>query len=507
MKREAYVGIDIGTSGVKATIVDGHGRIQSSSRIGYDLVRDRDGSVSLSPALIVNSFHRAVGKLDVTGYDIEAITVASFGEAVVLLDRDLNPVGDVVMYSDNRGQSHAQVLETEFGDAAAYEHNGCGISYAYTLPRLMWIRDHEPALFQQTTTILPVADFLIMHLTGEVAVSRSLAARTMAYDLARDEWFEDILNAAGIEHRIFPTIVPIGQNIGNVRHALQDSIGLGSSVKVVAGGHDQIFAAIGAGLHNFDQATDGLGSVECLTAMVPADADLDEMRRYKLAQVPYLPDSAPVTYGYTLGGGDLVSWFARNIYYGADTELSTDAISAMLAGSAESSAGVTIIPHLNGSGTPYLDGSMSAAILNVRSHVTKSNLVRALIEGMNAELLVNLQCFHDSGLVPTTLLATGGGTSSTTMMQAKAQLLDLPVRVCETADGGALGAAIVAAAGIGRFETIQSGMREWVRYRDEFAPNRNASIPFSKGQEMSRYTAYHKALFGKGITLAQPGPS
>lgn len=501
MKGEAYVGIDIGTSGVKATIVDGHGRIQSSSRMGYDLVRDQDGAVSLSPELIMNSFHGAVKKLNVTEYDIQAITVASFGEAVVLLDRNLKPVGDVVMYSDNRGQSHAQVLRSEFGDAAAYARNGCGISYAYTLPRLMWIRDHEPELFQQTRTILPVADFLIMYLTGELAVSRSLAARTMAYDLTRDAWFADLLDAAGIGQRLFPTIVPIGRRIGHVRPELQSSLGLGNSVEVVAGGHDQVFAAIGAGLQSFDQATDGLGSVECLTAMVPSDANTDEMRRYKLAQIPYLPDSAPVTYGYTLGGGDLVAWFARNIYYGADIELTTDAISAMLADSAESSAGVTIIPHLNGSGTPYLDGSMSAAILNVRSHVTKSNLVRALIEGMNAELLVNLHCFRSSGLLPKTLLATGGGASSNTMMKAKAELLDLPVRVCEAADGGALGGAIVAAAGIGRFESIQSGMREWVQYREEFAPHRRDGTRFSEGQEMKRYTTYHNALFGEGIAI------
>jgi xylulokinase len=467
--KEVFLGLDIGSSSVKAATVDHDGTLFRSEQIDYDIKRPNKGVAELPVDAVFSAIVDVINSVVDSDVHVLSLTAASFGEAFVRLDRDRNPVGPIVMYTDNRGAEQASRLRTMIDPFETYRRNGCGISEMYSLPKIMWFRDAEPGRFETVERIIPVADYFLSRLGAEEHVSWSLAARTMAFDVTGNVWDREILRAAAISESLFPSPVPIGTAVGTISRESVSRTGLRPDTQIVAGGHDQIFAAIGAGLTEHDTVIDGLGSVECMTMIVPKTVDFRAMWANEYVRVPYLPDSEPVTYAYSLGGGEMFNWFARVIY--GDTANGGDPLDAMFQEISDTSNGVNVLPHLHGAGTPWLDGRSTAVIRGIHGSVSRPDVVRAVIEGVNAEMMVNLERLRTCGFSPSRVVATGGGTRSSRVMQIKADMLALPVSISRHRDGGALGAAIVAATGYGSFPTIQAGMERWTDAAEPLKPS------------------------------------
>ena len=491
MKSPAFLGLDIGTSSVKAVLTGVRGKIIRSARETYKLNRSSSGSVQLPVERMLDAVLRAIGNVISRDESVQAVTATSFGEAFIRLNGHLEPLGDIMMYTDSRGEAQAAQLAKDIEAFEAYRINGCGISTMYSLPKLMWLREEQADAYKQIRHCIPVADFVLWRLGATLHSSYSLAARTMAFDITQSRWSDEVLTAAGIDAELFPDPVPIGTDLGHVNAQIAGITGLPTEARIIAGGHDQVFAAIGAGLKEPGTVTDGMGSVECLTAMVPDDADLAKMHDCFFVRVPYIPESLPVTYAFSLGGGELMSWFSRKIYQ-HDTESGLSVIDGMIASMADSADGVLVLPHLNGAGTPFMDSSATASISGITATTDRSQMIRGMLNSLNYEMMLNIEKLIDCGFDVSRIIATGGGIQSSRQMQLKADTWNRRIQISAHQDGGALGAAIVAATGVGTLSSIEEGIDAWTSVADEYRP---ADMDRSSCKtDMDKYRRYYPAI-------------
>ena len=261
------LGLDIGTSGCKATIVAVDGAVLAQAGREYPLHSPRPGWEELDPEAVWAAVQAVIRQV-MAGYrgdKIRAIGVSSFGEAVVAIDQDGRVLGNSMLYIDSRGQAEAARLRTDPGDARVLAIAGTYVQPMYSLCKIMWLKENRPEIYRRTWKFLLFADFILFRLGARPATDYSLAARTMAFDIRQKDWSQDLLDAAGVDGDKFAEPVPSGTVLGQLAGSLAGTLGLPGDVLLVAGGHDQACAALGAGVIRPGLAVDGLGSTECIT--------------------------------------------------------------------------------------------------------------------------------------------------------------------------------------------------------------------------------------------------
>ena len=192
---------------------------------------------------------------------IAAIGVTSFGEAAVLLGKNGMPLTPALLYTDPRGAEQCKKLTERFGSAYLCKSTGLNPHPMYSISKLMWLKEHQPELFQQCECICLFGDYIVYMLSGTRQIDYSLASRTMAFDINKLQWDEKILEFAGIDKNLLPKAVAIGSRAGKIRNELAVELGINEDAIIVSGCHDQIAAAIGSGVYKTGMAVDGTGTV------------------------------------------------------------------------------------------------------------------------------------------------------------------------------------------------------------------------------------------------------
>jgi len=263
----SLLGLDIGTSGCKATIIDEEGNVLAQAYQEYSLISSQPGWQELEPERVWSSVKYVIAQslIDHTDDEIKAIGVSSFGEATVAVDRDGHSLCNSMIYIDIRGQAEAEELKSKLGDEKVLGITGTTIQPMYSICKIMWLKKNRPEVYQKTWKFLLFADYILFRLGARAATDYSLAARTMAFNIVRKEWSMEILDCAGIDAEKFGDPVQSGTPVGHLSTLLAEELGLSDNILLVAGGHDQPCAALGAGVIHANLAVDGLGTTECIT--------------------------------------------------------------------------------------------------------------------------------------------------------------------------------------------------------------------------------------------------
>ena len=279
-------GLDIGTSGSKVTVYDEKGNFIENHYKPYDSIH-KDGCHEIVASVIIDAVKTVISE---TEHIPEALGITSFGESFVLVDKEGNPLTNALLYTDPRAD--ISVFDAEETKRIA----GCPPSSMYSLPKLVWIKNNMPDVYENAEHILLMQDFVGYLLCGEACIDYSLAARTMGFDVRNKVWSKEIFDKAGIDVNKMSKPVQCGTVIG-----VSDKFGL-KDTKIVIGCHDQVASAIGAGALEAGCAVDGSGSVECVTpvfANIPDDLVLCDMG---YSFVPFL-DGKYVSYSLLFNGG------------------------------------------------------------------------------------------------------------------------------------------------------------------------------------------------------------
>ncbi|MGI6239077.1 MAG: FGGY-family carbohydrate kinase [Christensenellales bacterium] len=454
----AYIGLDVGTSGVKATVMTQSGDVLASASREYNLRFPRPGWVEMRPSDVWAAAKAVLAEASAkAGWRIEAIATASFGEAAVLLDENGEAVMDSIFFTDMRGSEELADLRARVNPDAIQMRTGMPINHMYTLPKLLWLQKRRPDAFARTRKLLLYGSYIAYMLTGEAAIDSSLASRTLLFNRETLDWDDEILRAFAIDRDWLPRFVPAGMPIGHIHPARAMELGIDPSALVVSGVHDQIAAALGAGALYAGDVADGIGSAECLVAPLPAAPNFRAMFAANICAEPHALPGAHVALAFSNAAGSALKWYLNTF----EPELSRrcalegrNAYAALNETLSNAPSPLLFLPHLAGTGTPHMDAGATGTLAGLTLSSTRADIYRAIYEGMNFEIRMNLECLQGAGFCMRELTACGGGASAEALA-IKADILQIPIRTLKNNQSGTVGMAMLCALACGRFHSFR----------------------------------------------------
>lgn len=455
---KTLAGLDIGTTGCKVTVFTEEGENLGREYRDYPVTRANDAQ-ELDAHSLAAGIRDCVRAAKARFGAIDAMGVTSFGEAFVLTDENGEPLRPVMLCTDARGAEESAAFCESFGGGRAAEIAGVMPSESYSFPKLMWIKAHEKSIFGHARHAMLIEDYAIWLLTGRHVIDYSLAARTGAFDIRKCCWSSEILDAAGLDARLFSTPVPTGSVAGT------DADG----TLIIAAGHDQVACAAGAGVFKPGIAAEGAGTVECMTPVFESIPATPRFAHDNYCAVPFF--GSYVTYAYSYTGGELLRWCRDALCRRSHEELQSVPCSGP--------TGLLILPHFAGAATPYMDSGSRGAILGLSLATTDRDIYLACMEAVAYEMRLNREHLAASGVKFDSLVATGGGAKSKLWMQIKADILGIPFTTLATDDAGTVGCAMMAGVACGAFANMDDAKTRLVRQTGRFMPDASRHARYS----------------------------
>lgn len=470
------LGIDIGTSGCKATVIGRDGQVLSQAYQEYGLISNQPGWQEIDPELVWISVKSVMAQSLANGLGqlIKAIGVSSFGEATVAIDHQGQSLGNSMIYIDSRGHEEAKFLRALLGDDKVLSITGTNIQPMYSICKIMWLKRNRPDIYDRTWKFLLFADFILFKLGAKPATDYSLATRTMAFDLVRKEWSSEILEAAGIDIDKFGEPVQSGTPVGQISQQLIKEFDLTQAVMLVSGGHDQPCAALGAGVIKPGLAVDGLGTTECITPAFPEPILTQAMASNHFASVPHVLQGLYVTYAFTFTSGSILKWYRDNwgSHYKLEAErLGINVYDLMIDQALTDPSSVFVLPHFAGAATPYMDMDAQGAIIGLNINTKPEDILKGILEGITFEIMINVERLENAGVIIDELIAVGGLAKSPTFMQLKANIMGKKVTTLNVPEAGTLGVAILAGTACGMFGSIDEAVAQLVKKQTTYSPD------------------------------------
>ena len=303
-------GLDVGTTGCKLTAYNDKGEFIYNSYKEYEISR-KSGAHEFDASVIFDAVKEVIR--DVAGNcELSAIGVTTFGETFTLLDENDNVLLPSMLYTDPRGEEEVMELCEKLGEKTLTHISGVKPHQMYSLPKIMWVKKNRPEIYSKIKHILLMEDYIVYMLTGNAVIDLSLAARTMALDIRKKDWSDEILEAAGVDKALLSTPVPAFNVAGEIKTEIAKELGLKDSIKIVNGAHDQVASAVGAGVFEVGNAVDGTGTVECITPVFDTIPENDALYEDGYCVVPYVFDGTYVCYAFSYTGGAAIKWFKDN---------------------------------------------------------------------------------------------------------------------------------------------------------------------------------------------------
>ncbi len=490
-------GIDIGTTGAKATVFDAKGRIIARAYREYPLTLPKPGWVELDAERVIRDAHDALAEAAAhTRRDpVTALSVSVLGEAAAPVDKNGRPVARAIAGFDTRGADECRELVDSIGVSRLHRITGAPPNHTFTICKIMWLKRNRPTLFRRAHKFLLFEDLFIRSLGLQPAIDYSLAARSMAFDIHKMKWSDEILDAAGLDAGLFAAPSASGTALGEVSNTVANKLGLRRGVIVATGAHDQIAGALGCGVVEPGLACDSTGTVECVTAALSRATVNSKMLNNNFCCSPHAIPGMYATLAFNYTGGALLRWF-RDVFGDAEkTEAERtgrDVYDILLAKAAKKPTALHVLPHFTTSGTPRFDPDAFGAIVGLGFGTTRAEFIRALLEGVTLEIRMNLELLRGAGVEVRELEAIGGGARSPFWLQLKADVFDRPVAALDVSEAGGLGAAILAGLATGIYKSHREAAAATVRRKKLYIPNKECAEFYTR--KLAAHTALYPAL-------------
>jgi len=477
----SLMGMDIGSTGAKAVVFDREGNTIAECYREYRPESPNPGwqELDADEAWVMISEIIKEANQKAKGNPVTALAASAMGESMVFLDENGKQVHNAILNFDSRTIPQAEWWEEQVGKEKVFQITGMPLYFIHSINKIMWIRDERPEAFSKLRKCLCFEDFVYHKLGVEPVIDYSLAARTMAFDVTKKEWSDEMIGLAGLEPSLFPKTAPSGTVIGEVDPKVAAELGFQKNVKVVTGGHDQPSTALGAGIVQSGIAVDGIGTVECITPAFDKPLLTKSMLDQNYCIYPHTAPGLYCTVAFNFTGGSLLKWYRDN--FGSEEkrqaeEEGRDVYDVLIEAASEGPSPILLLPHFTTSGTPYFDVKAKGAVIGLTAETTKGDFIKAILEGVTFEIKNNIENLASNGVDIRELRATGGGSKSARWLQIKADIYGRPVASLNVNEAGCLGCAALAGAATGEYSSIADaleGMIEVVRVFEP-APDANA---------------------------------
>ncbi|MFL5732404.1 MAG: xylulokinase [Chloroflexia bacterium] len=493
-----FLGIDLGTSRLKLLAVTAEGGQVAEASRPIELAIPQPGWAEQDPtewwAALTSACMAlfAGGRVDPS--QVQAIGLSGQMHGAVFLDAEGAVLRPCIIWADARTEDQVAELGQVVPRADLIRITGNAPNTGFTAPKVLWVRRHEPHVYDKTRHILLPKDYLRFRLTDQYATDVSDASATLMFDLAARDWSPDLLAALNIDAALLPPIHESATVTGRVSEEAARATGLLAGTPVVAGGGDADCAALGvalgAGVEAGRPLLSSIGTSGQVFAVTAGPLVDPAGRVHSLCYV--LPNCWHVM-GAILAGGAALNWLRDILAPPGSAPLDFDTLAAEAVAAGVGAEGVIFLPYLLGERTPHMDPTASAAFTGLRLHHSKGHLVRAVMEGVAFALLDGLQVLREMGVEPGELRPAGGGASMPLWQQIQRDVFNLPVRAGLTDHGAAYGAALLAAMGAGALPT--TGEPFATKTGEPLSPPDPITVARYK-QIYMRYQALYPALKG-----------
>jgi len=470
------MGLDVGTTGVKACVFDAEGAIKGSGFREYGVLCEEPGMGEQDAAqvwaLAVQALGEAIAKAQVRS--IRAIGVSVQGDAVIPVDDDLTPIYNAVLGMDYRSEPQARQCAERLGERALYDRTGMRPHPMNALSKMLWLREMRPDVWKRTRRVLTYADFVNARLCGAAVIDHTMASRTMAFDLERRAWAADLLDQLGVDPGLLSRAQPSGTTIGMLGRELCTELRITEGAQVVTGGHDQVCAALGAGVVAERRAVISTGTAQVLSCAFARRPPGDTMFASYYPCYLHAVKDLLFTFALNHAGGLLFRWYRDTLgvpEVARAQSTATDPYNAIIRLMPEGPSPLMVLPHWGGSGTPSCDLRSKGAILGLSLASTRHDIAKAILEALSFELRINCQRMREAGLRHDELVAVGGGARSEEWLQLKADILGCPLRTLAVREAACLGAGLLAGVGSGLYESADEAVGRTVKTTRVYEPN------------------------------------
>ena len=369
-----FIGIDLGTTTVKASCFDGTGNLVCVKKRQNVIFVPQAGRAEADPHLLWKNVRELLCEITTCVKEkILAVSFSSQGEGVVPLDAQFAPVGNIILSYDQRAKNETQNLRNRICDERIYEITGQIVSSVHSAPKIAWILNNQQRYKKTPVFFACVSDYIISCFGLPPSSDYSLAARTMMFDVQKLAWSDEILKIIGITKRQLPQVFKAGTLLGKPDKKICKQTGLPEDVYIVQGGHDQPCSKYGCAVLDEGEAAYSLGTTE--TLICETSSFMPELRNIGLPSYPHIANGKFITLPGNFTGGNIIQWFCSQFAQNKSYQ-------SVVAEMAKEPTKLLVLPHFTSTGSPYNDDSSAGAVIGLNIHTTKGEFFRSLVEGV-----------------------------------------------------------------------------------------------------------------------------
>ena len=484
-----YLGIDVGTGGTRALIMDLQGQVVASASAEHEhFASPRPGWAEQDPRDWWQACGAAVRKAlqagNVRAHDIGCVGFSGQMHGAVLLDSADEVVRPAIIWCDQRSEAQCQELEKLIGRDALI-HLTCNPPLTnFTVTKFLWVRETEPQAWDRVAHVMLPKDYVRFRLTAERAIDMADASGTLLLDVANRKWSAEVLAKTGIDHKLLPALFESPQVCGKVSTAGAEATGLKAGTPVVAGAGDQAAGAVGMGIARVGAVSSTIGTSGVVFASTDRPAMDPQGRLHTFCHA--IPGRWHVM-GVTQAAGLSLRWY-RDQFGSASPGVQKkdgrdpyDVFAEEAAAAPAGSEGALWAPYLMGERTPHLDPNARGALVGLTASHTRAHVIRAILEGVAFSLKDTFTIFEEMKVPVTAIRLGGGGARSPLWRQIQADVYGHEVEIVAAEEGAAYGAAILAGTGAGAWSSVEQACDSIVRVAKKIAPNQKDSTTMQQG--------------------------
>jgi len=484
-----FLGIDVGTGGSRAVLIEESGQIVAAATVEHEpFSSPQTGWAEQDPRDWWRASATAVRQLlandNVQAEGIGAIGLSGQMHGSVLLDKSDDVLRPALIWCDQRTDAQCQELTRKIGAERLIQLTCNPALTGFTLPKLLWVREHEPEIWQQVRSILLPKDYVRLQLTGDKATDVADGSGTLLLDVAKRVWSQELIEAVHLDASILPKLYESQEVTGVVSQAAASATGLRAGTPVVAGAGDQAAGAVGVGIVRPGSVSATIGTSGVVFAATNAPSLDPKGRVHTFCHA--VPDRWHVM-GVTQGAGLSLRWFRDQFGVQSQESDPYESLTREAADVPAGADGLLWAPYLMGERTPHLDPNARGALVGLTASHTRAHVVRAILEGVAFSLRDSFEIFREMSVPLSTIRLGGGGARSKLWRQIQADIYGHEVETVEAEEGAAYGVALLAGVSAGHWPTVDAACDAVVKTRDSVAPDAAAAKVLDQ-----HYQAYRK---------------
>lgn len=457
--KSLLMGIDVGTTHIKAAVFDVGGRQEALAVKENNAHYEDNGFSYYDPVDIKSRVFEAIADTirKIEGpFEILGVSVASMSEAGLPLDRHGEPLYPIITWFDTRTEPQVDWWKSIIDPYEIYEETGLILQTKYSLNKILWLKENCRDIFDRMAHWLCVEDYILYCLSGAMSTDYSVAYRTMAMNIKTGQWSEKLLDISGVRKEVFPSIYKSGTVVGKVTEEASKVCLLKEGTPVVTGGHDHPCAALALGVTEEGDILDSMGTAELLMAVKDELVINKENYTHGFGVGRYVVGDKFYTAGGIHSSGGSIEWFMDKFMEGKGSYDSINKLSEVMNCKP---SGIFYVPHLIGSGAPHKDGMARGAFLGLRFEHSVQDMLKSIYEGTSYEFRMMYEALiRLSSINVKKFMVGGGSTRNARWMEVKANILGMELTIPEVMEPSAMGAALLAGIGVGVYKDAKDAV-------------------------------------------------